>query len=96
MSSARLVVRLTPRASQDRIDGWTTDGSGRRLLQARTTAPPTEGRANAALEKMIAKALGLPASAVAVTSGATSRMKTLRLEGVDEARAHERLGGPTP
>ena len=96
MSSARLVVRLTPRASQDRIDGWTTDGSGRPLLQARTTAPPTEGRANAALEKMIAKALGLPPSAVAVTSGARSRVKTLRLEGVDEARAGERLGRRTP
>ena len=96
MNSVRLVVRLTPRASQDRIDGWTTDGSGRPLLKARTIAPPTDGRANAALEKMIAKAVGLPPSAVAVTAGAASRVKTLQLDGFDEIRARERLGGPTP
>ena len=96
MSQVRLVVRLTPRAGQDRIDGWIIDASGRPLLQARTAAPPTDGRANAALEKMIAKAVGLPPSAVAVTAGAASRVKTLRLDGVDEAQTRARLGGPTP
>jgi len=96
MSHVRLVVRLTPRAGQDRIDGWTTDASGRPLLQARTTAPPTDGRANAALTKMVARAVGLPPSAVAVTAGAMSRVKTLQLDGIDEAWARERLGGPTP
>jgi uncharacterized protein YggU (UPF0235/DUF167 family) len=96
MSVARLVVRLTPRAGQDRIDGWTTDAAGRPLLLARTCAPPTDGRANAALEKLIAKAVGLPPSAVSIASGAGSRVKTLHLEGIDEARLRERIGGRTP
>ena len=96
MTAVRLVVRLTPRAGQDRIDGWTTDAGGRPLLLARTAAPPTDGRANAALEKMIAKAVGLPPSAVATVTGASSRVKTLQLDGVDEIRARERLGRSAP
>ena len=41
---------------------------------------PEDGQANAALVKLIAKACGVPASRVALTSGATSRLKTIRIE----------------
>jgi uncharacterized protein len=85
MSPVRLVVRVTPRAGSDRIDGWASDAAGRPILKARTGAPPADGRANAALEKLIARALGLPPSAVAVTSGHASRTKTLQIDGADEA-----------
>jgi uncharacterized protein YggU (UPF0235/DUF167 family) len=94
MSAVRLVVRLTPRAGEDRIDGWGTDASGRPLLKARTSAPPTDGRANAALERMVARALGLAPSAVTVAAGAASRIKTLQIEGADEASLRAKLGGP--
>ena len=85
MSPVRLVVRVTPRAGQDRIDGWASDAAGRPILKARIASPPTDGRANAALEKLIARALGLPPSAVAVTAGHASRTKTLQIGGGDEA-----------
>jgi uncharacterized protein YggU (UPF0235/DUF167 family) len=94
MSALRLVVRLTPRAGEDRIDGWDVDPSGRPLLKARTSAPPTDGRANAALERLVARALGLAPSAVTVASGGSSRIKTLRIEGADEALVRAKLGGP--
>jgi uncharacterized protein YggU (UPF0235/DUF167 family) len=95
MSCTRLVVRLTPRAACDRIDGWDRDSSGRPVLKARTTAPPTDGRANAALERLLAKALGVPPSAVTLVGGAGSRLKTLSIDGVDEADLRERLGAPS-
>lgn len=94
MSALRLVVRLTPRAGCDHIDGWSADAAGRPMLKARTSAPPTDGRANTALRQLVAKALGLPPSAVSLASGAASRVKTLEISGADEALVRRRLGGP--
>ena len=94
MTSLRLVARLTPRADRDRIDGWTTDASGRPVLKARTSAPPTDGRANAALERLVAKVLDLPPSAVRVVAGAASRTKTLEIQGADGPTLAARLGRP--
>jgi uncharacterized protein YggU (UPF0235/DUF167 family) len=85
----RLAVRLTPRGGADRIDGWGEDAAGRPLLKVRVSAPPVEGEANAALEKLMAKALGLPKSAVSVAAGQTARIKSLAVQGLtlDEIRA---------
>jgi uncharacterized protein YggU (UPF0235/DUF167 family) len=94
VSAARLVVRLTPRAGEDRIEGWARDEAGRPYLKARTRAAPVDGRANQALERMVARALGLPPSAVALTGGAGSRVKTLEIAGADEAEVRARLGAP--
>ena len=91
----RLVVRLTPRASEDRIDGWAVDASGRPYLKARTAAVPTDGRANAALERLIARALDLPPSAVALVGGGASRLKTLQIETADPGLLRRRLGAPS-
>jgi uncharacterized protein YggU (UPF0235/DUF167 family) len=56
-------------------------------------AVPEKGAANAALEKLLAKALGLPASTVSVVAGGTSRLKTVRVPGdpASLAAAVERL-----
>ena len=91
----RLVVRLTPRASEDRIDGWAVDEAGRPYLKARTAAVPTDGRANAALERLIARALDLPPSAVALVGGGASRLKTLEIETADPDLLRRRLGAPS-
>lgn len=84
---ARIRVRLTPRAARDAIVGW-QDG----VLRVRVTAPPVEGRANAALERLLAGALGLPKSAVRVVAGAQSRDKTVAVEGIAQEEALRRLG----
>lgn len=76
-----LYVRLTPKAAFDRIDGVETTADGRSHLKARVRAVPENGAANQALERMVAKALGVPGSAVSVVAGGTSRLKTLRVMG---------------
>ena len=89
-SGVRLVVRLTPKSSRDGVDGLETLSDGRRVLKARVRAVPEDGKANDALRKVIAKALGLPVGAVEIVGGATSRLKSLSVAG-DPALLDERL-----
>ncbi len=84
--TARIRVRITPRAGRDAIAGW----RGETLL-VRVAAPPVEGEANAALVRLLARTLGLPKSAVSVIVGAKGREKTVAVEGLDEAEALRRL-----
>jgi len=86
-----LAVRLTPRAQADRIDGWAVDDAGREHLKVRVRTAPVEGEANAALEALLAKALGVPRSAVRVAKGATARLKQVAVDGLDAAQARARL-----
>jgi uncharacterized protein YggU (UPF0235/DUF167 family) len=80
-----LFVRLTPRSSTDRIEGVEHSADGRSHLKARVRAVPENGAANQALEKLIAKALGVPASTVSVVAGGSARLKTLRVSGAPHA-----------
>ena len=50
-----------------------------------------EGEANAALVRVLAKALDLPRSAVSVASGETARVKVLEIDGLGEAEVRRRL-----
>ncbi len=77
----RLAVRLTPKARADRLEGVVEDAAGQAMLKASVTAPPEDGKANAALEALLAKQLGLAKSSVAVTGGATHRSKLVKLAG---------------
>jgi uncharacterized protein YggU (UPF0235/DUF167 family) len=76
-----LFVRLTPKAAFDRLEGVETAADGRSHLKARVRAVPENGAANRALEKLIAKALGVPMSTVSVVAGGTARLKTVRISG---------------
>jgi uncharacterized protein (TIGR00251 family) len=87
----KLAVRLTPRGGRDAIEGFGEDETGRPVLKARVAAPPVEGEANAALVKLVAKALGLPRSAVRIASGETARTKVLEIEGLDDIELRRRL-----
>jgi uncharacterized protein len=80
---ARLSVRVQPRARRDEIVG---EHAG--VVLIRVTAPPVEGKANAAACRLLAKRLGLASGKVAVVRGATARDKLVEIEGVepDEAR----------
>ena len=83
---ARIRVRLTPRSARDEIVGW-QEG----CLWVRVSAPPVEGKANIALERLLAKALGVPKVAVGLVSGARSREKTVVIDGLSRDEALERL-----
>ena len=92
-SDATLIaVRLTPRGGADRIDGWDSDDAGRVFLKIRVRAAPVDGEANAALEAVLARALGLSKSAVKVARGATARLKQVAVEGLSETEIRARLG----
>jgi uncharacterized protein YggU (UPF0235/DUF167 family) len=77
-------VRLTPSGGADRIDGAARDENGDVYLKVRVRAAPEDGKANTALEALIAKALGVAKSKVSVTRGNTARMKMLEIEGASE------------
>jgi hypothetical protein len=72
-----LNVRVHPGARRNAITG-THDGA----LKISLTTPPTDGRANAALIAFLAEHLSIPRAAITLTTGATSRSKTLHLEGL--------------
>ena len=77
----RLTVRVQPKGSADRVEDWSADDAGRRFLKVRVRAVPEGGKANAAVEKLVAKWLGVPKSAVQVVTGGKTRLKTLEIEG---------------
>jgi len=91
-------VRAQPGASMDAIEGLGEDASGRSFLKVRVRAAPEKGKANAAIEALLAKALGLPKSAVSVDKGETQRIKTVRISAEASIAARlskvlETLGG---
>jgi uncharacterized protein YggU (UPF0235/DUF167 family) len=76
---AEVEVRVIPRARRDEIGD---ERGGRQII--RVAAPPVDGAANAALCRLVARRLGLPARRVSVVRGRSSRDKLLRVEGLTE------------
>jgi len=83
-------VRVVPRAKKNEIVG--VQGG---TLRVRIAAPPVRGRANEALVKFLAQALGVRKGQVEIVSGQRARNKTLRVRGLSEKEAGERLGNLT-
>lgn len=81
LGGVTLTVRLTPKGGRDAIDGIETLSDGRAVLKVRVQAAPSEGEANAALIKLIAKAVGVPPRDVSLVAGATARIKRLVISG---------------
>jgi uncharacterized protein len=80
--SCGIVVRvhLTPRSSRDGIDGMVVLAEGP-VLKVRVRAVPEDGKANAALEGLLADWLGIGKRSVTVTGGQTSRTKAVTIDG---------------
>ena len=76
-----LAVRLTPKGGRDAVDGIERMADGRAVLKVRVAAPPSEGEANDALIRLIAKAISVPPRDVVLTAGATARVKRLTIAG---------------
>jgi uncharacterized protein (TIGR00251 family) len=85
-SETRLRVRVAPGAARSEVVG--RHGAGWKL---RVSAPPVDGRANDAVERLLADALALPVRDVGVVSGHGARDKTVALTGIDAAEAERRL-----
>jgi len=81
-----LEVRAQPRARKNEV----VVRDGRVIV--RVTAPPAEGKANAAVCALLAKSLGVPKTAVKVERGAGSRDKVVSIDGMDDAEVKRCLG----
>jgi len=86
---ALLRVRVQPRASRAAIGAWRQDGA----LSVRVTAPPVEGRANAAVGALLAAALDVPVATVRIVHGERGRDKLVRVTGLTPAEIRRRLEG---
>ena len=74
-------MRLTPKANAARVDGIAKLSDGRSVLAVRVSAPPENGKANAALLKLLAEQFGWPQSDISVASGTRSRVKRIVVAG---------------
>lgn len=73
-------MKVQPKSRRPGVQGRVPDIAGERLRIGVSEAAE-DGRANRAACAVLAQALGVPASAVSVIHGATSRQKTLRAAG---------------
>ena len=87
MPHADLSVRLQPRAKREEFVG---ERNG--AVVVRVTAPPVDGKANAALCALVAERAGVPKSAVGVVRGHAARDKVLRVDGVELPALRRALG----
>ena len=85
----RIAVKVVPGASRDGLAGWLGEA-----LKVRVSAPPERGKANAAVEALIAAALDLPAKHVRVVGGLSSARKVVEIGRLSAAQVGERLGRP--
>ena len=89
--SCQIAVRVTTRSAKPSIGGWRAGADGREELEVRVSEAPTDGSANSAVIKLLAKALGVPRSEVDIVSGQTSRHKRIAVP-LDADEVRRRLG----
>ena len=85
----KLKVKVVPGASRSGVAGWLGE-----TLKVRVSAPPERGRANAAVEQVLATALDLPRDRVRIVAGASSPRKLVEIADLSEAEVLRRLGSP--
>ncbi|HET7010839.1 MAG TPA: DUF167 domain-containing protein [Anaerolineales bacterium] len=84
---AALTVRVTPRARKTEIAGIREDGT----LRIRVTAPPVEGRANAALVEFLAEVLATRKSRIEIIAGEKGLDKIVSISGMAALEVQRRL-----
>jgi len=74
VSGAEIAVRVTPKASRNKIE------PGEGVLRIYVTVVPEDGKANKAVIKLLANALGVAKSRLVLARGASGRDKVFRLD----------------
>jgi len=86
----RLTLKVVPGASGDGIAGWLGE-----TLKVRVAAPAERGRANAAVEELLAGALGVATNRVRIVAGRASPRKVVEISGLSETEIRRRLAHRT-
>ncbi len=79
-------IKVHPRAKKNAISGELGDA-----LKVALTAPPVQGKANAACIEFFANLLEVPRSSVTIAAGQGSRNKVIRVVGLAAAEIEKRL-----
>jgi len=85
-AGATFAIKVHPRAKKNAITGEVGD-----VLKVSLTAPPVDGKANAACIEFFAKLLRVPRSSVTIASGESSRNKVIRVAGMSAEEVRKRL-----
>ncbi|MDB5969506.1 MAG: hypothetical protein JWQ90_1956 [Hydrocarboniphaga sp.] len=80
VTTARLALKVSPKASRDALTGWRGD-----TLKISVTAAPERGKASQAVIELLAESLGLPRGSIRVLRGETSQDKIVEITGMDDA-----------
>lgn len=75
----QLHIRLTPKASSDRIGEEIQLPDGTKQLKVYVTAVPEDGKANAAMIALLSKHFRVPKSRITILRGATDRNKLVEI-----------------
>lgn len=88
----RLALRVQPGAKRSALLARLASGE----WKVSVAAPPVEGRANEAVVELMSELLGVHRRQVGLARGASSRRKTIEVEGLSEAEAEARLTAALP
>ncbi len=90
----RIKIHVIPRSAKNAL-AWEEDNARSEdqqgQLKARLTAPPVDGAANEALVALLADRLHIPKRAIQIVRGATSRLKTVEIDGLTADELRSRL-----
>lgn len=84
---AQFALRVQPRASRNAVAGVIGDA-----VKLAITAPPVDGKANAAVIEHLAKLFGVAKSSVVIVSGETGRNKVVAVRGRSAEQVQKALG----
>ena len=87
-SGVSFSVKVQPRGRKNAITGMVGDA-----LKLALTAPPVEGKANMAVIEFFADIFKIPRSSVTIASGATSRLKDIRISALSGETVGQILAG---
>lgn len=86
MGSA-IAVRVTPRASRNKIVEMLPDGT----IKIHIAAPPVDGEANEALIRFLAEVLNVPKSRLEIVAGQSGRDKLVSVLDMDAETVQQRI-----
>ena len=84
--AATLDIVVQPRCPRECVGPVVGD-----RLKVSVNAPPVEGKANQAVQRVLAEAFGMPRSAVTILRGETGKRKTVRIAGITAAVAKQMI-----
>ena len=77
----RVRLKVAPRSGRNRVEGLAAEADGAVALKVAVTAAPEDGKANAAVVKLLAAEWGVAKSTMSVVLGAADRRKVLQVAG---------------